>query len=224
MFEVALRVFCAFALCLIVGPFFRPAVAEEGPCNLTYARAVAKTYVLANPLLAQRYERTRQIKDPHPYLVGFVKDYPQLFAQSSRHTRCARVLGQILIQLGVNAYNPNAFNDVMGRFGGTQVAELTPRVIQSINEDAVKMVTLGQELLWLSQVLPEAAQGNWKPYVSTGTIFRQRIRQEMVMVNRMALFDPAFADILIRVAAAAGNQFVSQQIVVLALTYADGIE
>jgi hypothetical protein len=35
-----------------------------GPCDLASARAIAHIYIVANPLLAQKYQRTRLMSDP----------------------------------------------------------------------------------------------------------------------------------------------------------------
>jgi hypothetical protein len=185
-------------------------------------------YVSANPLLAQKFQRTRPINDPHPALVQDVSSYPDVFKESSSVIVCARALGALLIERGVVSFNPNAYSDVMKRFGGTRAAEFAPQVAQSLNKDALYFIALGQELQWLSQVLPAAVRGDWGPYLSTGTLFRQTTRQQLIYFNQMdqifganpqnrAFLENAMAAFLSQI-----DPLIEQQIVVLAVTNLGG--
>jgi phosphoribulokinase len=112
----------------------------------------------------------------------------------------------------------------MGRFGGSSVAEFAPQVAQSLNKDAVYFVTLGLELQWLSQVLPAAAQGDWSPYNSTGTVYRQSMRQHLLYFNQLyqlTSVNPqnlALIDNMVTAFVAQIDPLIEQQIVVLAVT------
>jgi hypothetical protein len=215
-FPVLAFVFLASAPC--------PALAQGGggPCDLASARAIAHMYIVANPLLAQKYQRTFPMSDPHPWLVYEVNSNPTLFGEASTAIQCGKALGTRLVQLGIQSFNPNSYNDVMRRFGGTVVNEFAPQVAQSLDKDAVYFVTLGQELIWLTNVLPAAAQGNWVPYNDTGSsdIQRQRIRANLPVFNQMIqtfyAIDPVLAENALNFQLSM-NPFIEQQIVVLAL-------
>jgi hypothetical protein len=186
-------------------------------------------FVVANPVLAQQYERTRPITDPNPRLINEVRSYPTVFGESSTAILCGRALGARLVQLGVQSFNPNAYSDVLNRFGGGALGEFTPQVAQSLNQNATYFATLGQELTWLSQVLPAAAEGNWGPYLSTGTstMYRQMMRQNLVYLNQMAQISETNPQLqatfnMMLNATIGISPYIEQQIVVLALTNVGG--
>jgi hypothetical protein len=135
--------------------------------------------------------------------------------------QCGKALGARIIQLGIQAFNPHAFDDVMSRFGG-RYPEFTPDVIQHLNDYADRLMNLGTELTWLSQVLPAAAQGDWGPYLNNPTIFRQNVRLGIVYINSLSQMNPALVDFAIRANASEADAFVEQETVMLALTHVGG--
>jgi hypothetical protein len=53
-------------------------------------------------------------------------------------------------------------------------------------------ISVGNELIWLSQVLPPAALGNTAPYNTTGTPTRQAARQYLPLLQMYCQSNPSF--------------------------------
>ncbi len=119
-------------------------------------------------------------------------------------------------------YDAGAHDKVVDQFGG---ADLPPEIYQDvsngINESAQQMFAAGLELDWLGRVLPAAAQGDWRPYLETGTDSRVAARQATVFLRAM-MGDLELARYLWQ---AQGyypdlQNDIEQQVVLLALIYA----
>jgi hypothetical protein len=54
----------------------------------------------------------------------------------------------------------------------------------SMTSGSVEAAMMGEEFVWLSQVIPSAAAGNWTPYGTTGLYARQQARQAIQMLER----------------------------------------
>jgi hypothetical protein len=79
---------------------------------------------------------------------------------------------------------------------------------------------MGQELQWLAQVLPPAAEGDWGPYENTGTPMRNQVRQVLPILQIASQMDPSLAAIVDNVM----KQFepiVADQVAMLALMFTE---
>lgn len=151
----------------------RRVVASFQPaCTESVARVVGQAYWLSNPLSEGN-------------LGEFLGRNNELFVANGHGIRCTKALGEHLIRAGNSAYDPNAYE----RAAGVGPIEFAGDVADSINSGSVDLFMMGKELVWLSNVLPAAAHGNFGPLNSTGTPARQQIRQ-VLPIYAMMMQDP----------------------------------
>lgn len=101
---------------------------------------------------------------------------------NSQITQCMRSAGNTLIAKGVQTYNPQDADRAYGRaleMGAT--GDMANKIRVNMNQEGMELQSMGHELVWLSQVLPQSAQGNWNDFINTGTQIRQMSIQVMQM-------------------------------------------
>jgi hypothetical protein len=156
-----------------------PAPATRGVCSDAAAKLLARAYFLSNPF------------NPVDDLVAFVRQNRSAFQRGNGPISCGAALGPRLVRAGIGAYDPGAYEKAMG----AGPAEHAPEVARSINSGAVELFSMGQELSWLVEVLPDAANENWQPFLTTGTETRQMLRDAMGLLQDLATI-PDFAESL----------------------------
>jgi hypothetical protein len=154
---------------------------QQNYCTLETARAIGNLYLLSMPLM------------DHEDLVTFVQQNKSSLTEGSNIIQCMQKAGSRLTGAGINAYNPADYNKVHGRvleMGGT--ADMAQDIASSMERPAMQALAMGQELLWLAKVIPEAANGNWDPYNNTGTLLRQGMIEEIRLFKmQMSYLDPS---------------------------------
>jgi hypothetical protein len=158
------------------------------PCDETAARNVGMLYYATNPV----FEQTRS-QD----LVAFVRSNSQLLEANGPTIQCARIAGSRLVQRGLAAFSPRGYDDAYAsalNMGANM--DQARSVASSVNSGSLDAVMMGQELLWLAQVVPAAAQGNWGPFNNTGSMSRSNIRQVWPFYQQMMAMDPSMRAIL----------------------------
>lgn len=136
-------------------------------CTESEARAVGQAYQLTNP-----FEEGN--------LAKFLAQHPTLFEPGGPGVRCAQALGEHLTRAGSSAYDPVAYL----RATGLTPPEMAPEIAASLTSGNLDLIQMGEELMWLSTVLPEATRGNFGPFQTTGTNLRQQLRQGMPMMMK----------------------------------------
>lgn len=117
---------------------------------------------------------------------GFIQGNSSLLQSNGPTMTCARELGQALQYQGLSSYSQSDYNDAYGSVlaqGGT--IDMAQDVAGGMQSGALDAWMTGQELVWLSQVIPSASNGNWQPYLTTGTESRNQVRQVMVLLQSM---------------------------------------
>lgn len=117
---------------------------------------------------------------------SFVQENASLLQTNGPTMTCARQLGQALQYQGLKSYSQQDYNDAYGSVlakGGT--IEMANDVAGSMQSGALDAWMTGKELVWLSQVIPSAAAGNWQPYLTTGTESRNQLRQVIQIYRAM---------------------------------------
>ncbi len=135
-------------------------------CTESEARVVGQAYLLANP-----FEEGN--------LTEFLTQHREFFEPGGPGVRCAHALGEHLKQTGQSAYDPAAYLHATG----VTPPEFSQEISESITSGHVDLVRMGEELIWLSTVLPAAARGDLGPFQTTGTTLRQQLRQGMLMMK-----------------------------------------
>ena len=130
-------------------------------------------------------------------LVAFVNQYGTRLASGGDLIKCAEELGKRLIVQSLNAFSLADYHDAYGSvlaMGGTR--DQARGVASDIQGGAVDMFMMGKELLWLAEVIPQAAMGDWSLYSNTGTEMRNSIRQVLPIINMVMGSDPAMAQLV----------------------------
>jgi hypothetical protein len=144
---------------------------------------LARIYALTNPM---------DERDFRPFL----SQNRSYFVENGEAVRLAKELGLTLIAAGVKSYDPGAEERAYRIAGSTGVPpEFAPGVARSLNSGSLELWSLGNELLWLSEVLPPATEGDLGPYQTTGTLARQQIRQVLPLLKVILKSDPAMAEL-----------------------------
>ena len=132
------------------------------------AKNLGHLYYAVNPL--------NELQNPKS-IENFIYSNKSLLQDDSPTIRCARKLGTKLIESGLKAFSNNdydrAYGSVLDMGGNMSQAR---DVSQSIQQGAVDTFMIGQELLWISNVVPKAANGDWTDFNKTGTQSRMTLR------------------------------------------------
>lgn len=132
-------------------------------------RLAVRTYVLSIPLLFKE-----------PEVTPLVYENKVHFLEGGQVTLYMRTAGTALA-LGAMSYNgPSVQHLFAGRLP-PGLAHLPGQVDAAMRSNGA---AVGQEFLWLSEVLPPAAMGNWGPYNAEGTPFRQQIIAQCRMIQQ----------------------------------------
>jgi hypothetical protein len=142
-------------------------------CDAATSRLVAHAYVLSIPLMSDEND-----------LMSFMNSNPGNFTEGGAAIRCMQSLGNALVNRGMAMSNQFSGQPATSIFGGRMpggLAQLPGQVDSALRSYGTDWINLGQELRWLSQVLPPAARGNFSPYNTTGTVMRQNLRQTLAI-------------------------------------------
>lgn len=173
-------------------------------CTVESAQILGHLYYLSNPM--------GNAND----LTAFVNQYRAHLTSNGTVMKCAKTLGNKLIAQSLGAFSQADYDDAYGsvlEMGGTM--DMAHDVAYDIQSGAVDLLMLGQELLWLVQVIPSAANGDWRLFNTTGTETRNMIREVMPIYQMMFAMDPSMAQIFDDVLAQFGP-LVEYQMVMLA--------
>ena len=156
-------------------------------CSDEAARLAAHAYVLSWPLLGQ-----------DKVLEQLIKDNRQQFLRDGAAVRCMKSTGTALVRSAITAYEQNKrAPSAVERFGGSMppgLEHLPAQVDSSIRNAGTEFFTVGQELLWLSEVLPAALDGNAARYNAHDTMWRQQVIQLIPMINLLCSMDASVCE------------------------------
>jgi hypothetical protein len=145
----------------------------------TTAKNLGRLYYAVNPL--------NEVQNPNA-VMKFINDHKSLLQDDSPTISCARKLGNRLIQSGLNAFSNSdydrAYGSVLDMGGNMSHAR---DVANSLQQGAVDAFMIGQELLWIANVVPKAANGDWTDFNNTGTQSRMTMRQVWPIYKTMGM-------------------------------------
>ena len=167
----------------LFGLFLTPGEARAQACR-TGGDALARAHALSSPLAVA--------------LTGGIDDYVSAnrshFTASGDAVLCARALSQALATAAIGNFDPNYLREqqeLNARLGAMGVSPGSPQASASS-----QLFSLARDLEWFAQVMPMAANGNWQPFLQTGTWERQQINQVTQMYISMLPLMPEMAPIL----------------------------
>ncbi len=157
-------------------------------CDDTTARLVARAYVLSIPMFFKQND-----------LIPLLNENKAYFVEGGKAIRCMEALGTSLVQGGMAAANRFKGYSATERFGGSMppgLEHLPGQVDSSLRSYGNDMFAMGQELLWLSQVLPPAVKGDYAPYNTTATPNRQMVAQVLPIYQMLCQMDPGMCQMM----------------------------
>lgn len=186
----------AAALVVVAGVGCSGDSSSEQPaclCDLQIARSVGELLYYSNPLLAEAEVMT------------YVNENRGHFQPNSPIIVCMRDLGSWLVARELSQYSSqdydNAYSSCLG-MGATGVQ--ARQVAGEIQGGTIELLATGQELLWLADVFPMGASGNWNPYLTLAGSTESRVMARRVkpIYDQLMQSDPYTAQIV--------NQFLRQ--------------
>lgn len=200
-------IFVLLILCGLFGAAQEETVFAGDSCDELSSQLVAKTYVLTMPLLGKDNK-----------IIPLMEKYPGHFAQGGGAIRCMQSLGNALMRGALEQSREFSRPYATERFGGSMpegLGHLPGQVDRSMISYGNDMFTMGQELLWLAEVLPYAAQGNYAPYNNPTTTNRQMAAQVLPIYQMMCQMDPSVCQMMVAMLEELSPQ-IEQQILFLA--------
>jgi hypothetical protein len=148
---------------------------SESPCTDIAANALARAYRLAMPI--DRGSFTFTIDESSP-LAAYVRDHRALFKRDGAAVRCATALGRHVVSLGVKTLRnrQDVYDGVMNGWGGQSPDIAASVALELINQGA-DMYALGNELIWLAQVLPDVTKSRYDSFNQADSETRQTLKQ-----------------------------------------------
>jgi hypothetical protein len=172
--------------CTVVAVFLLSAnaIASE-PCPRSAAILLGRAFTLGAPVRftpEQGIAHMVELNDGAA-LVKLVVANRDDFRANSDVVRCAARVGAIFQHKGISAYDPEPAPRTMASIPpelGMYSDELAARV----NEGAVQWMVLGDYLSWLTNVLPQIAEGDHHAYFDAGSLSVNGLRQQAIAVRQ----------------------------------------
>jgi hypothetical protein len=146
-------------------------------CDEETSRLVAKAYILSAPFIGRENE-----------LIQLTQSNPGYFNEGGKAIRCMQSLGTALAQGGLEQSKQVSDHWAAERFGHLMpigLEHLPGQVDDSLRSYGSDMFSMGNELVWLSQVLPPVVQGNYSPYKTTGTYSRRMVAKALAYYQQV---------------------------------------
>jgi hypothetical protein len=167
-------------------------------CDFNTAAIIGILYVRSCPSLSRDESEFESLVD----------EIYTLLDEDGDVIKCMRRLGELLVNQGYQNFNFNreAENRVHERTmdmalknGNIADAQnISDNVVSSMRNEQLQPIIIGQELIWLSKVLPDAANDDWYDYYNTCSFFRQQaiaqIEQIKIILHTMGYFGGLSSD------------------------------
>jgi hypothetical protein len=175
-------------------------VVETYTYNMNTALLIGMLYVLSCPSLeTDEYD-----------IYDMVSEYEHLLHENASVIKGMKRLGKLLVAQGTqnfnftNAAENNTRENVIGMCNRDgyegQAGEFADKVVSGMREEQLRPIVIGQELLWLADVIPDAANGDWEAYEDTGSWIRREAKTEIAIIEQqlklIRSIDPQAAQLL----------------------------
>jgi len=161
-------------------------------CSKSYtdektARLVAKAYAISLPFT---YDRTE--------LISLLNNNKEAFSENGSATRCMKRLGTDMMKKGITdlkiANSITAKDKFINMPPGLE--HLPGQVDDSIKKTAADTYTMGEELLWLSKVMPSAVRGDYSLLDAQDTQSRKLVGLYVAQIRSLCAIDPWICQML----------------------------
>lgn len=157
---------------------------------ISYAKIadiLGEVYVLSNPL-----------NDPNE-LLAYVQNKSEYFGEYGVITLAARDLGNWILANNVTGIEEDCLAEIEKRLNRDDISiDYASQLLSDIKKSKFNCKSIAEELIWLSENLPQLAEGNLMDYLSSGTDTRLRLREVLPLYETMQISDPEIAEIILK--------------------------
>ena len=149
-------------------------IGTQTNCYEQTARIIGKLSYISNPLF---------VINNWSELESYVNNNRNMLLPGSEVIQCMREVGIRMQNSALQNFDPdaggNAYESALN-MGAT--GEMANSIRANIDGGQVQPFVMGQELVWLSQVIPKGAQGDWSEFNAGNYIRNQQIEYIRTMV------------------------------------------
>jgi hypothetical protein len=144
-------------------------------CTYESAQAVARAYLLSMPVKDESIALSLTDESP---LSKFVAENKALFVKDGPAIKCIAALGEQITALGENSYDSSntMHRAIMSKWGGKS-PEAAANAADTVQSHGASMYQLGQEMRWLSNVLPSIVDGEYVAFNRADSPLRHHLDQ-----------------------------------------------
>jgi hypothetical protein len=162
-------------------------IRQHIPSKEITARILADVYMLSNPM-----------NDPNE-LIQYIQSNPKYFRKDGAITVAARNLGNWVLSNDVRSLEDNCLEKIKKQLEKENFSkEYASDLLSEIKKSQFDCKSIGKELVWLSELLPDLSEGNIKEYLCTGTEIRQQLRMVIPFYQVMHNSDPEIAELILK--------------------------
>lgn len=162
-------------------------IGQHIPSKEITARILADVYMLSNPM-----------NDPNE-LIQYIQSNPKYFRKDGAITVAARNLGNWVLSNDVRSLEDNCLEKIKKQLEKENFSkEYASNLLSEIKKSQFDCKSIGKELVWLSELLPDLSEGNIKEYLCTGTEIRQQLRMVIPLYQVMHNSDPEIAELILK--------------------------
>jgi len=151
------------------------------------ADILGEVYVLSNPL-----------NDPNE-LLAYVQSKPEHFGENGAISIAARDLGNWILANNVIGLEEDCLAKIERRLKSDNISrEYASQLLSDIKKNKFNCKSIAAELIWLSENLPQLAEGNLKGFLNSGTDIRLQLKKVLPLYEAMHISDPEIAEIILK--------------------------
>ena len=153
--------------------------------NVRTAGILAEAYVLSNPL-----------NDPNIFRE-YINNYPTYFQEDGLIIQSAKNLGMWMQQHNKDEFDAKCKKILRKRLRSSNLSpEYVRQLMTEIKKDDFNCQMIADELIWLSEIIPELAKGNCKRFLCERPVERYNFRVQKICENVFHNSDPEIAEII----------------------------
>ena len=151
------------------------------------AKILGDVYILSNPM-----------NDPNE-LIQYIQRNPKYFRNDGAITVAARNLGNWILSNDVRSLEGNCLEKIKNQLEKENFSqEYASDLLSEIKKSQFDCKSLGKDLIWLSEFLPDLSEGNLKEYLCAGTEIRQQLRMAIPLYQVIHNSDPEIAELILK--------------------------
>lgn len=144
-------------------------------------------------LLGKLYDLSSPVKDPNA-LASFIQHRWEYFMEDGILIKSTRALGYWMLYQDKESFDEHTIDRIRNKLINCDISpDSACKLLLQFKNGDVDFSVLGNELIWLADVLPEMARGNMLLYLHTGTKLRSNIRKIIPIYRSIAKSDPQIA-------------------------------